>query len=294
MSQPVGFARDNTNETDLEPDSARRATSQRSSPGKRSADEMQGSIFDNDQARSPSISEPSADKKPCLASGGPPITSEPVVVIVGEEQEKFYVHAHLLESSSEYFLATLSSERVGDTLRTVKLPDVDADAFRLYAKWLYTGRFHLSIGPDTYVRDNSTEMHWDEMSACYALSATIQASAFGDATIDAFIGRMIIRNDSPIELAKWIYPRTAKGSAHRSLCRDIVVHTWDRKLFGRLWKEDYPREFLENVFADVSLKFDRGVRCKETAEFLEPKNGCTYHEHKRSSLPCYKIAFGNR
>jgi len=221
------------------------------------------------------------------------ITSEPVAVMVGEEQEKFYVHAHLLESSSEYFRANISSEHAAETLRTVKLPDVDADAFRLYAKWLYTGRFHLSVGPNTHVRDSPTELHWDEMSACYALSTTIQASAFGDATIDAFIGRMIIRNDPPIELAKWIYPRTAKGSAHRSLCRDIVVHTWDRKLFGRLWKEDYPREFFENVFADVSLRLERGVRCKDAAEFLEPKNGCTYHEHKRLALPCYKLAFGN-
>jgi hypothetical protein len=212
---------------------------------------------------------------------------------LGEEKEKFFVHAHLLETSSEYFRRKLSSVHDGPMLRTVNLPDVDANAFRLYAKWLYTGRFHLSNGPATHIREGSpTELHWDEISACYALSASLEASAFGDATIDVFIRRMEIRNDSPIDLAKWIYPRTTEKSAHRNLCRDIVVHTWDRKNFDRLWKEDYPKEFLENVFADVSLKLERGVRCREVGEFLESKHGCMYHEHKRLALPCYKLDFG--
>lgn len=152
-----------------------------------------------------------------------------MIIVVGEEEEKFFVRAHLLGASSEYFRETLSSSNDAPTLQTVKLPDADANAFRLFAKWLYTGRFHLLTGPDKHVRDNPREMHWDEISACYALFATLQASAFSDATIDAFIRRMEIHDDTPIKLAKWIYPRTAKGSAHRSLCRDIVLHTWDRK-----------------------------------------------------------------
>ncbi|KAF2827996.1 hypothetical protein CC86DRAFT_445065 [Ophiobolus disseminans] len=227
-------------------------------------------------------------KKLCTSSGEePPVESEPVAIIVGEEKEKFSVHAHLLEGSSEYFLKVLSVSQDGDQMCTVKLEDADASAFSIYAKWPYTGRFHLATSPDTQTPNGSpNDMCWDEMSACYALSD------FSDATIDAFTRRMEIRNNSPVELAKWIYPKTTKDSAHRRLCRDIIVHTWARKKWDRLWTEDYPPELVANVLADVSVKFARGSKRRELTEFLEAKNACEYYEHKRLELPCYKARFG--
>jgi hypothetical protein len=75
---------------------------------------------------------------------------------------------------------------------------VDADAFRLFGKWLCTDSFHISTGLDTHVRDSPTEMYWIESSACYALSAMLQASTFTDATIDAFDHRMEIRLILPL------------------------------------------------------------------------------------------------
>jgi hypothetical protein len=176
------------------------------------------------------------------------------------------------------------------SLRTVKLLDADTNAFRIYAKWLYTGRYHLLSGPNTHVPGSATD--WNEISVCYALSNFLQARGFSNATVDAFTRRMEIRNDAPIDLAKWIYSQTTKDSVHRKLCRDIVVHTWDRKTFDRLWTEDFPREFLENVLAEVSTKLDSGVKRCDIVQLLKPKGTCEYHEHKRLSLPCYKMAFG--
>jgi hypothetical protein len=232
-------------------------------------------------------------------SSQPPLTivsttSEPVAIIVGVEKEKFFVHYRLLESSSEYFRKVLSAEQEDLTFRVVKLLDADANAFQTYSKWLYTGRFHLSSGPDTHVSESSpTYPHWDEVADCYSLSVLLQAPDFGDAIIDAFIHLMRIYNTSPIGLAMWIYPRTTKGSPHRTLCRDIVVRTWDRESFDRLWKQDFPREFLENVFAEVSLKLDHVVKRYAIAEFLESKSPCTYHEHEQLNLPCYKSNFAD-
>jgi hypothetical protein len=65
-----------------------------------------------------------------------------VTVVVGLEEERFYIHANLLEALSEYFLKALNIVKEKDQLQIVKLPDADADAFSIYAKWLYTGRFH--------------------------------------------------------------------------------------------------------------------------------------------------------
>ncbi|KAF2034099.1 hypothetical protein EK21DRAFT_108510 [Setomelanomma holmii] len=45
------------------------------------------------------------------SSDGPPVTSEPIMILVGEQEDKFFVHAHLLEASSEYFLKALSIKK---------------------------------------------------------------------------------------------------------------------------------------------------------------------------------------
>jgi hypothetical protein len=88
------------------------------------------------------------------------VTSEPIVIAVGEEKKKFLVHAHLLRASSKYFLEALSMTHMGSELQTVPLPDADANAFRIYAKWLYTGCFHLANRPGTDISTSSpTEIH---------------------------------------------------------------------------------------------------------------------------------------
>ncbi|KAH7066925.1 hypothetical protein BKA63DRAFT_495815 [Paraphoma chrysanthemicola] len=246
-------------------------------------------------------------KKLCRAlCNGPPVTSEPVTILVGEHEERFFVHSHLLETSSEYFLKALSIKKeAGIQMATVKLPDTDADAFSMFAKWLYTARFYLpdnaedcrspspSLAPDGS-QSSQLDLHWEELCTCYSLADSLQSSDFADATIDAFLERMIRRRQAPSDLAEWIYPRTAKESVHRKLGRDIALHSWSRNKFDRIWKEDFPREFLEDVFADVTSKLSRGLKQQNVAEFLQNKTGCEYHEHKRLDLPCYKTSFGVR
>jgi hypothetical protein len=186
----------------------------------------------------------------------------------------------------------LSGEKEDQALRTIKLLDADANAFRIYAKSLYTGRYHLWSGRNTNAPSSTNNLTWDELSVCYTLSHFLQAGDFSDATIDAFTHRMQLHNNAPPDLAKWIYSQTTKDSVHRKLCRDIVVHTWDRKSFDRLWKEDFPREFFEEVFAEVSTQLDSGVKRRDIGQFLASKAACEYHEYKRLKLPCYKVAFG--
>jgi hypothetical protein len=220
------------------------------------------------------------------------VTSAPVVIVVGEEKEKVYVHAHLLKATSKYFVKMLDAQQEGDQMQKVKLQDSDASAFNIYAKWLYTGRFHLTTCPDTNSDGTSQGMCWDEILNCYVLAHNLESSDFSAASIDAFLLRMEIKNESPADLGKWIYPRTTAESEHRRLCQDIVLHTWKRKHIHVVLGDDYPRQFGADVFARMSAKFKRGMKRKEVQEFLEGKNECEYHEHKRLDLPCYKLRLG--
>lgn len=221
------------------------------------------------------------------------------MVIVGEEKEEFFVHAYLLKSTSKYFEKLLNVEpgvqkqNAERTFRTVKLLDMDTNAFKLFSKWLYTGYFHFPGATTTQATNGlHSKSLWDKLVSCYGMSVLIQASSFADATIDAFITQMKISNTSPVDLAKWIYPRTLKGSVHRILCRDIVVHTWDRSQFSLLWKEDFPRDFIDSVLEEVGSNLDSGVKRKSVVEFLASKGPCTYHEHVRLNVPCYNVKFG--
>jgi hypothetical protein len=42
----------------------------------------------------------------------------------------------------------LNREMKEDQGCTVRLPDIDTDVFRLYSKWLYTRKFHVSVSED--------------------------------------------------------------------------------------------------------------------------------------------------
>jgi hypothetical protein len=215
------------------------------------------------------------------------VTSVPVIVTVGKEAEKFFVHGHLLKTYSSYFDKILSFASDVEGFQTVKLQDPDANAFSLFAKWLCSRRLHLLSGPDS-----SNKVHGDEMMHCYIPSKQLEASAFGDATIDASIRRMKLRNDSPLDFAKWLWPRATKNSVHRKLCQDLAINTWDRKTTLRgLWSDVYPREFVQNVFNEISIKPVRDFKVVSVRDFLNSTGKCAYHEHDLLNQHCYAIAF---
>jgi hypothetical protein len=132
-------------------------------------------------------------------------------------------------------------------------------------------------------------MRCDEMPSCYELAGTLRASDFGDATIDAFLFRMEDRNKSPIELAKWIYKKTKKGSAHRKFCVDLVVFIWERKLLPEMLADVFPQKFVDDVFKQTAVVLERGLRRKEVTIFLKDKGPCEYHEHKCVGNPYSKL-----
>ncbi|KAH7406962.1 hypothetical protein DE146DRAFT_607718, partial [Phaeosphaeria sp. MPI-PUGE-AT-0046c] len=227
------------------------------------------------------------------------VMSEPVMVLVGEKKEKFFIHAHLLKLSSKYFEKRLNLKRKRQSLYTDRIIDTveflaaDTFSFTRFSKWLYTGHFHFpNVAASQATNDLRSERIWNEILASYKLSVVIEAPSFGDAAIDALTERMKMLNDSPIDLAKQIFLHTMPDSLHRKFCRDIVVHTWDRSKFNILWKDDFPREFIDSVLEEVGSRLDSGVRRQTVASFLASKSTCAYHDHERLKEPCYKAMFG--
>jgi len=57
-----------------------------------------------------------------------------VLVLASEETEEFYIHAHLLQSSSESLLILIENKEEVERMHKVELPEIDANASSVYAK----------------------------------------------------------------------------------------------------------------------------------------------------------------
>jgi hypothetical protein len=56
---------------------------------------------------------------------------------------------------------------------------------------------------------------------------------------------------------------------------------------------DLPREHLEEALIKLGIVIGDGVEQVSLVRFMEGKNGCEYHEHTRSNMPCYKTQLGD-
>jgi hypothetical protein len=177
--------------------------------------------------------------------------------------------------------------------KLVRLPEVEVTAFRVFAKWVYSGRFFCTEDNDEYEEDGIHHYKgWGKLFECYELGDFLQAPDFNDAIIDAITDTSALRNETPVQISSVIYPLTSPGSPHRQLCCDIAINC-SRQLFVSMRDRDLPREFLEDVLIEVGTVLDWGVKEVPFAKLMEGKTGCEYHEHTRSNTPCYKTKFGD-
>ena len=64
---------------------------------------------------------------------------QPIEVIVGKAERKFYVHETLICSKSEFFAKALNKVWIEKQQRRVVMPEDDPELFLGYLNWVYTG-----------------------------------------------------------------------------------------------------------------------------------------------------------
>lgn len=197
---------------------------------------------------------------------------------VGEEQQEFYVHEKLVRTNSKFFDTTLNKKWKEGQERVVKLPETAPRDFKIWVKFLYTGRVFLRDDRAQVVMEDGTfeSEEYGVWDSCYALGDFLQDTDFKDALIDALIEGMATTVDYPLEVANCIYPYSGKGSAHRSLAIDVLVNIWDRKLYKTL---SHPQEFLQDVLIEIGPKLEEGIGNVPGKVFFKGINTCKYHDH---------------
>jgi hypothetical protein len=214
------------------------------------------------------------------------IDSEPITLLVEPSAERLFAHKGLLTSSSGFFTKALSEDWKEGAERTVKLPEACPTACRIYTKWLYTGR--ISSSP---AEKGTFDKELYKMLDCYRLSDYLRDMNFLDAVIDGLAEGSVENARIPLILARTVYPLTTKDSPHRKFCRDVLVHSLNRREFSALHKKDLPHEFFVDLLVDIASQLAKGIPDLDLDVFLKSKGDCEYHEHVRLDQPCYKLGF---
>lgn len=213
----------------------------------------------------------------------------PVKVIVGSKEELFYIHASVLESSSEFFKSALKREWAKEDDDSIDLRDQDLEIFKIYVNWLYTGQISVESDPAETVKPTASK--YTQLAHSYALGEHLCDPEFQYSVIHSIIGYSRIKNThnnssfpGPIAI-NVIYNNTSSNSPARRLVVDFYVR------FGTdNWITDSDtmnHEFLADL--SKALLKDRVLLHKHEKNFADLVEGtaCKYHHHDKDK-PCQR------
>ncbi|KAF2659813.1 hypothetical protein K491DRAFT_755119 [Lophiostoma macrostomum CBS 122681] len=218
-----------------------------------------------------------------------------ITVRVGQEPSHtdFTVHESLIRKSSPFFEAALSRQWREATERLVKLPEADAQAFKLYVHWLYTGHPNIFITGNPHSSDRTQlvkdrEIELTKLVQGYLLGDYPQDCDYKDTLADAFLewgSRFWSGLAQPFKHAAPIYSSTTKGSPVRELIVDFTLWTQRHTCWDGVGDDELPNAFLCDYIRAREAK-DRDVAARNSSPFFRFKGTCHYHCH--SDDTCYR------
>lgn len=213
----------------------------------------------------------------------------PIKLVVGTDQQNFFVHPSLLEHS-EFFQSALKREWVEGQERAIHLPDDDSAAFYTYVQWFYTGTiFSKAEGPHGY-------SNYPFLGKLYVLGDKILDHNFQDTVTNAFVAATRQPGEGgtirlpAADVASQIYQGTPKKSPACRLMVDIfVTHgaaVWLERFVDNTSVLD--AEFLLDL--SMALLNTKAGDVKSRTPYRELASGdvaCAYHAHEKDK-PCKK------
>ncbi|KAK3637789.1 hypothetical protein LTR56_011995 [Elasticomyces elasticus] len=131
-----------------------------------------------------------------------------ITVLVGAEESRFIVHKDAICAKSPFFNAACGREWIEGQEKTVRLPEQDAGAFKVYLRWVYSDTLNMALmeEPPGYVVIPS----FLNLTKAWLLSTYLQDDALCNKLID-------------LQLAK--YQASGSGVVSKSTLDYVFEHT---------------------------------------------------------------------
>ena len=214
----------------------------------------------------------------------------PAKVVVGSDEQCFYVHTSLLCRHSKFFKAALKEEWAEGQERLVELLEEDPDMFNYYIQWLHDGTIF------TWMGDPGDKSRYDHLTRLYALGETLMDTQFRDEVINAIV---ISTREKDKDGKQWfpgmaaaalIYQRTPPNSPARHLMVDLYVTEGSAAWIKNGAKDAGDSKALNNEFLSdvcIGLLQNRAEDIKSRNPYPALRSGvpCAYHNHDQDK-PC--------
>jgi hypothetical protein len=159
-------------------------------------------------------------------------------ILVGTEEKRFIIHNAFICPRSKFFRAACS-ERCSES-KIIRLPEVSADDFRLYAHWVYNSTIDVGVEDVEETQDNCLRM--------YILGDVLDDYRLRNAAMELLIDSLTSTTQPSPETVWDVYERTPEGSPLRKLLVDWRIGSGEgeRDKFA-VEVELYPAEFVQEL-----------------------------------------------
>ncbi|KAK5679432.1 hypothetical protein LTS10_008250 [Elasticomyces elasticus] len=200
--------------------------------------------------------------------------TDAVNILVGEEETHFNVHIDTVTIKSQ-FLTTACKKHWLKEDKTIRLPDIEANIFRLYAHWAYTDDVGLDImeddedDPDVLIESPAVRKDRNHLPSLRLIDLHIAADFLGDESLKC---RMIDRLTTFLDthrlqhidaIVTRVWMATTPHSGLRKLLLDYVLAS-HRSSECEAWTRSIPGEF----YYDLAQSFLILKASPEMSEFL--------------------------
>ncbi|KAF2094511.1 hypothetical protein NA57DRAFT_80315 [Rhizodiscina lignyota] len=192
------------------------------------------------------------------AKHAPPLGLDMIMVYVGQQAERFPVHANILYKSSRFSTADVTWHQIGHE-GFIRLPEQEPEIFKIFVQWLYSGHIYSAHEGDDSGNKESCE--WSRLCGLYLLGDDLRDYIFKNAVIDAVIMRALVTNEHPSGFVEHIYTHTTGSDPMRKLLADFWVWSAADSLEGDY--EDLKKGPLE-FWKDVAQAMCRPVLLNTT------------------------------
>lgn len=217
-----------------------------------------------------------------------------ITIIVGPEDDStsFSVHESLVRQESGFVEAIFRNGWKENEKRIVRLPEHDAEHFKIFFNFIYTGFIFSSKPGDAFADKPEKDAEWTRLAYAYALGNYLQASDFKDAMMDAMIDKVKkSKQCSHQTMYQIIYPNSVPGSGVRKLLVDVAATRWTWEFL----KQQHSAPEWSDFFLDLSIAHHeiRAFPSRKTIVW-DNVDTCQYHGHQNSPqfefnrMRCYK------